>query len=94
MDEHALNLAHRGENTELSVIHNQEYILIFGFEYSRVDNLLRILQADVCFFHYAAVIIRILRTPGLPKSEIACYEKHHNNNTNDGKNIHDRFPFL
>jgi hypothetical protein len=35
--------------------------------------------------------IRIMWAPGLPKSEIACYEKHHNNNTNDGKNIHVRF---
>jgi hypothetical protein len=26
--------------------------------------------------------------PGLPQSEIARYENHHNNKTNDGKNIH------
>ena len=33
--------------------------------------------------------------PGLPQSEIACYEKHHNNNTNDVKNIvHVSFSFL
>jgi hypothetical protein len=32
--------------------------------------------------------------PGLTKSEIACYEKHYNNNTNDGKNIHVSFSSL
>ncbi|MBC8018274.1 MAG: hypothetical protein H7X83_07120 [Verrucomicrobia bacterium] len=37
----------------------------------------------------------ILRTPGLPQSKIACDEKHHNNNTNDVKNIvHVNFSFL
>ena len=42
-----------------------------------------------------AVIIRILRVPGLPQSEIACYEKHHYNNTNDVKNIvHVKFTSL
>jgi hypothetical protein len=32
--------------------------------------------------------------PGLTKSEIACYEKHHHNNTNDVKNIHVSFSSL
>jgi hypothetical protein len=37
----------------------------------------------------------ILRTPELPQSEIARDDKHHNNNTNDVKNIvHVNFSFL
>jgi len=43
---------------------------------------------------HAAVMIRIMWVPGLPKSEIACNEKHHNNNTNNGKNVHVGFPFF
>ncbi len=59
--------------------HNSNPIQLFIF-------LIVFLQYLEIFLNEAA-ILRILRAPGLPQSEKACYEKHHNNDTDDVKDI-------